>query len=290
MPSTYSPLRYPGGKTSLYAYVNSIIQHNRLFSCTYVEPFAGGAGLALKLLFKDNVERIVLNDLDAAIYSFWYCVLNHSDALCDKISSVRIDIDEWKRQKEIYAHRGNGNIVDFAFSVLFLNRTNVSGILKGGVIGGEKQEGPYPMNARFTVNTLISKIKKIHQYKSRIELHNHDAVDFIDQVLPRYQNTFVYFDPPYVKKGASLYINSFQENDHITLAGKISNYENHWIVTYDDCKLIRDLYAHYQFGLISINYSAGSKKKSKEILIASPTVVLPKSDNITFAANALNTV
>jgi len=278
MPTTYSPLRYPGGKTSLYPLVHQIIANNNLVGSTYIEPFAGGAGLALKLLYKQDVKKIILNDLDDAIHTFWSCVLEYPDELCQRIFETPITIDEWKKQKEIYIKKGNGNLIDFAFAALFLNRTNISGIIKGGVIGGAEQEGSYLINARFTRETLIRKIKKIQEHKTEIIIYNLDAKEFIKTVLPKHRKVLINFDPPYVKKGAALYKNSFEKDDHITLYKIINQCRRDWIVTYDDCELIRSLYSKYRMGLIDINYSAGNQKKSKEILISGKNVSIPKSD------------
>ena len=72
MPITDSPLRYPGGKAKLYHLVRPILHENVGANSIYVEPFAGGAGLALKLLFRGDVDSLVLNDIDRNIYAFWY--------------------------------------------------------------------------------------------------------------------------------------------------------------------------------------------------------------------------
>ncbi|MEW2639883.1 DNA adenine methylase, partial [Vibrio cholerae] len=79
MPVTPSPLRYPGGKTAITPMVSDIIGANNLRSAHYVEPYAGGAGLALSLLFNKVVPHIHLNDLDLSIWAFWYSILNHTE-------------------------------------------------------------------------------------------------------------------------------------------------------------------------------------------------------------------
>jgi DNA adenine methylase len=280
LPQTESPLRYPGGKSSLYLFVQNIIELNDLNAYTYVEPFVGGAGLALKLLLHDDVPSIIINDIDPAIFSFWYCVLNRADDLCSLIESTPITMHEWYMQKEILAERGNGDLLSLAFSTLFLNRTNVSGVLKGGVIGGQDQTGNYKIDARFKKEELIRKIQNIAQHKNRILLFNLDVLDFVFDTLPTYNNLFVNFDPPYVNKGAELYMNFFNEDDHVVLQNAISNYDGRWMVTYNDCSLIRRIYQNYQRCLIPINYSAGSTKKTKEIGIFSDGLVLPDSIQI----------
>ena len=135
MPSTYSPLRYPGGKTKFYAYVKELLENNGLIGETYIEPFAGGAGLALKLLLKNDVSRIVINDLDPAIYSFWYSVLNEAPEFCDRIANIELTLEEWKRQRAIYLLQDTTRPLELGIATFFLNRTNVSGVVNGGIIG-----------------------------------------------------------------------------------------------------------------------------------------------------------
>ena len=206
--SIVTPLRYPGGKTKLYLLVKELIKVN---NCkTYIEPYAGGAGVALKLLFNNDVQKIMINDFDKAIYSFWYSVLNYTDELVKKIEETPITMEEWYIQKNIYENKSNSNsILELGFATLFLNRTNRSGILKAGVIGGKSQEGNYKLDCRFNKVELIKKIKKIASFKSRIKLYNLDAEVFIRRNVSKTKDSFTFFDPPYYKKGPGLYTNFY---------------------------------------------------------------------------------
>lgn len=160
VPTTPSPLRYPGGKTKLYEYIHSILKLNGMLGQTYIEPFAGGAGLALKLLLNNDVKRIVINDFDYAIYSFWYCVLHKSEQLCDFVCNIPLTLDEWDKQHYIYTHQTEYSQIEIAKAILFLNRTNVSGVITGGMIGGRSQSEKYKIDARFNREKIIKKIEK----------------------------------------------------------------------------------------------------------------------------------
>ena len=276
MPCTPSPLRYPGGKTKLYKLVRSIIEENNLLHETYIEPFAGGAGLALKLLINNDVKRIVLNDLDPAIYAFWYCVLNHTEEMCQFVSEVDITIQEWDRQREVYLNQTEHSRVSVAKAVLFLNRTNVSGVIKGGVIGGREQEGAFKIDARFNRDELVRKIRKISSLSDRIDLYNLDATEFISaNILSRYYKVFINFDPPYVDKGGQLYKNSFTEEDHRHLRNCIAQCRRKWIVTYDVSELVKKLYEKFRGGTVDIYYSAKDVRKAKEYIFFSNNLTLP---------------
>lgn len=279
MPSTYSPLRYPGGKSRFYKYVKDILVLNDLIGKTYIEPFAGGAGLALKLLMNDDVEQIVINDFDQAIYTFWFCVLNLNEEFCELLSSTDITVDEWEKQHSIFTCGDMAMPLGLGFATFFLNRTNVSGVLDGGIIGGKDQAGKYKIDARFNKEKLTQQIQRIAQYRNRIVLLNKDAKElFKNEFLNAYGESFINFDPPYVNKGAQLYKNSFSKTDHQSLSELISECGSKWIVTYDVCPLTQDLYSKYRKSYLDVTYSAGSSKKAKEYIFFSNDLLIP--DNI----------
>lgn len=272
MINTPSPLRYPGGKTILYEKVKNIINENVNNNCTYIEPFAGGCGLALRLLFNNNVERIIINDYDYAIYCVWDSILNNVEEYIEKISNIAVNLDEWNKQHDIYENKQKYTKIDIAVATLFLNRTNISGVIKGGPIGGNKQNGKYKIDCRFNKKTLVDKIIKIHDYKDKIELYNMEANDFINNViLNRDDNIFIYLDPPYFQKGPILYKNFFKKENHEKLSNVVkSNLEKYkWIITYDNNENIKEMYDKYKIEIFDLPYSAGNNKKGKEIMIYS---------------------
>ena len=280
MPLTPSPLRYPGGKTKLYKYVKSIIEANNLIDETYIEPFAGGAGLALKLLINGDVKKIVINDLDPAIYAFWYCVLNNSEQMCDFIFNVPLTVEEWNNQHSIYVNQEKHTQLELAQATLFLNRTNVSGVITGGIIGKRDQSGKYKMDARFNRAELIRKVQSVATLSDRIDLYNLDAIEFLDTKLRHYYKTFINFDPPYVVNGGKLYKNAFTIGDHRMLRNRIANCRRKWIVTYDMCNLVYELYSEFRGSTVDIYYSANGARNAKEYIFFSNNLILP--DSITF--------
>lgn len=284
MPSTVSPLRYPGGKTKFYSYVREILSCNNLLGETYIEPFAGGAGLALKLLLNGDVSRIVINDFDPAIYSFWYSVLNETDAFCELIENALLTQEQWRLQRRTYSELDTTNPLTLGFATFYLNRTNVSGVVKGGMIGGQEQNGKYGLDARFNRQTLISKINAIAAHKDQIILLNQDAKELLQpQHLRRFYKTFINLDPPYVKKGAQLYKNAFGEADHRELSELIKHCRRKWIVTYDICPLVAELYQPYRSSYLDVTYSIQSSKRAKEYIFFSDNLLLP--DGIELRAN-----
>ena len=102
----FTPLRYPGGKGKLAAYVKEILKENRLLDGEYVEPYAGGAAIGLELLFHEYVSRVHINDLSRPIHAFWKCVLHDTDRLCKLIRDIPLTSEAWAAQKWIFAKSG----------------------------------------------------------------------------------------------------------------------------------------------------------------------------------------
>lgn len=270
MPITDTPLRYPGGKTQLLPLVIDILKKNDLIYGEYAEPFAGGSGIAISLLLNDYVSKIYLNDLDSSIYSFWHSVINQPKELCRLIEKTDVTIEEWHRQKKILANPQKYSPLKIGFATLFLNRTNRSGIIKGGVIGGLDQSGNYKLDCRFNKSDLIRKINRIADHGNRIELSMLDAEIFIKKVIPKTaKNAFINIDPPYFCKGSGLYTNFYKPDDHASLASKVSKIKRKWMVTYDDVDEIRNLYSSFPMYTKNLQYSAQEKRIGVELLIAS---------------------
>ncbi|WP_117182294.1 DNA adenine methylase [Pseudomonas amygdali] len=276
MPSTPSPLRYPGGKHSILPMVSELIKANKLDRGHYAEPYAGGCGLALGLLFKGHVHEIHLNDLDRSVWAFWEAIVNNADQFINEIETTPITMEEWSRQRDIQLS-ASSNDFQKAFSAFFLNRTNRSGVIcKAGVIGGFKQDGKYKLDCRFNKNGLIEKIRRIEKYKHRIHIYNDDAIDFIktiDESLP--SKSFICIDPPYYNKGSTLYTNFYNTEDHKALAQVILGIKKPWILTYDDATEIQNIYKSRRQFRFNLNYSAAKKRVGTELLIASPHLRIP---------------
>lgn len=269
MAKSFSPLRYPGGKTKIYDKVKNLIETNGLSNKTYVEPFAGGFGIGIGLLCEKIVMSAVLNDNDPHIYNFWYTVLCHTDELVKRIIDTPITLEEREKQVAIYNDSSADSISD-GYATLFLNRVNFSGIIKGGPLGGNSQKSEYKIDCRFNKAKIVEKIERIALLKNKIELYNCDKSELILFYLKdRIHSSFFNIDPPYVKKGQQLYANYFVEEDHRNLERVITEQlgDTHWIVTYDDCDLVKEIYRNYHMQEYNIQHNAGKTIQGKEIVI-----------------------
>jgi len=257
----------------MYATVRHIIETNHLRGCHYVEPFAGGAGIAVRLLLDGVVNEITINDYDIAIYSFWHSIVHDTADFIHLIERTPITINEWYRQKDIYTNTDMHTALELGFATFFLNRTNRSGILNAGPIGGFSQNGNYTVDCRFNKLRLTELIKKIAEQKDYINISNIDAKNLIDTF--ECKGSFFFIDPPYFNKGKKLYANYFEYSDHEELAQIIeSALENTpWIITYDICDEIRNIYSNRIAETLLLKYSLQSKKKASEFMFYNKVVV-----------------
>lgn len=273
-----SPLRYPGGKGKVADFFKRVIDSNGLHGCVYVEPYVGGGSVALSLLFDGYASHIIVNDKDRSLYAFWYSVLHHANELCELINTTPVTMDAWYRQKEIQANKETAGLLDLGFSTFFLNRTNRSGIIKAGVIGGKEQRGKYKIDARYNKADLIDRIRRIENHADQITLYNNDAVELLtalnDQVP---NNTLYYLDPPYYVKGQGLYMNYYGDSDHEKVYHAVAGLnKGHWIVTYDKVSFVCDLYSNYRQKDFILNYSAGKIGQGKEVMVFSNDLQIPE--------------
>ncbi|MGE4294883.1 MAG: DNA adenine methylase [Campylobacterales bacterium] len=276
MSVAHSPLRYPGGKGRIFPFVSSLLVENGIVGCRYVEPYAGGAGLALRLLYEEYAESIVINDLDPMVYSFWMTCKLQTNRLIDWIDKTPVNIDTWKLSKEIIKNKNNSNIFDLATAFFFLNRTNVSGVINGGVIGGIQQTGQYKIDARYNRHELIKKIEKIGKFSSRIDVTNKDGIRLMSEYSLKNRNSFIYLDPPYFEKGSNLYLNFYKMEDHIRLSENIASLSAPWLLSYDYEGAIIDMYRKYRKMSYKLQHST-SNKIGDEILVFSNGLEFEKS-------------
>lgn len=274
----FTPLRYPGGKAKLSEYVKEIIRTNKLFDGEYIEPYAGGVAIGLELLFQEYVTKIHINDLSQPVYAFWKSVLNDTEELCRLVKNTRRTVASWDKQKRIFANPRNHNYVQLGFATFFLNRTNRSGILNGGIIGGRDQTGPWKIDARYNADELIFRIESIAKMRHKIKLTRSDALALLRYGLPKWpKKTLIYLDPPYYEQGRELYYDYYTQEDHADLAKFVSDrmQNKFWIVSYDNVSPIKKLYAEFRSAVYNVGYTAREMRTGKEVMFFSPKLSIP---------------
>jgi DNA adenine methylase len=265
----FTPLRYPGGKGKLATFIKNLINQNGLLDGEYVEPYAGGAAIALELLFHEYVSRVHINDISRPVWAFWRSVLDHTDELCRLVRDTRLTVRAWDRQKKIFSHPNDHDDLALGFSMFYLNRTNRSGIYNAGVIGGRNQTGRWKIDARYNAKELVQRIQSIARMRGRISLTRRDALKFLRSGIERWpERTLIYLDPPYYEKGRDLYYDFYEPEDHADVAGLVTKKitKQRWVVSYDNVAAIRKLYQGHRRLTYGVGYSARDTRKGSEVM------------------------
>lgn len=286
----HSPLRYPGGKGKVANYFKILLTENGLLGTDYVEPYAGGASVALGLLYEDYVGHIHINDLNSGVYAFWYAAIHETGDLCARIDRTEVTMEEWHRQRDVYRRAADADPLDLAFAVFFLNRTNRSGIIAGGVIGGQNQTGAWKLDARYNKPELLQRIKKLGRHRDRISLTRSDAAELIDQWATRNDDAFFYLDPPYFVKGEGLYDNFYAPEDHRAVATAVLSLRHPWVVSYDAAPEIIEMYRPARSLRYRLSYSAHERQAGSEVMFYSDDLRIPENLPAGISVHAVDAV
>lgn len=265
-----SPFRYPGGKAFLYKYLLGRLASLPDGLRDYAEPFCGGAGAAVILLKLDAVNEIHLNDADPKVFSAWRAILDEPDRFAAEIMRSPVDLPTWYACRDLVETTAEPSF-ELGFATFFLNRTSRSGIVVGaGPIGGYDQRGNWKIDARFNREALADRVRWLGSMRKRIRLTQEDALTFLSRSVERLEieRTLFFVDPPYVTAGGRLYLNAMDEGKHIALSDMLQgDVLPHWVLTYDDHPLIRDLYQSQVITDLAVTYSLQKKRKEREVLI-----------------------
>jgi DNA adenine methylase len=278
----YTPLRYPGGKARLGPWLAEALRHNRISNGSYAEPYAGGAGAAMFLLLRGYVKNIHINDVDPVVHSFWHAAIRNSSRLVKLVKETKVDMKSWEEQQEIMANQHRYSHLRVGFATFFLNRTNRSGILAGGVIGGKGQTGNFKLDARYNKDELINRLQAINEMRRSISLTGMDASEWLSNVAPDLPPTsLIYLDPPYFVKGSLLYRNFYAPEDHAAIAQKALAINTPLLVTYDDVPEIRALYSKASAVNFSMKYSTHSDRVDSTEVMFYSNMTLPFNPQLT---------
>lgn len=274
----YTPLRYPGGKARFAPLIAELMRTNGLAGGHYLEPYAGGAGVALTLLLDGVVEHIHINDADPAIAVFWRTVTQQTRELSNMVANEPVTMDAWHHWRAVMLGQVPATELDRGFATLFMNRTNRSGILKGGVIGGKAQTGAYKLSERFMRDGLCLRLDRIGRHASAIHVYEEDAHKLLlrcHQFLPT--KSLIYLDPPYYVKGAGLYRNFYKHEDHVRIAQFLGSerFRRPWVVSYDNADEIRAMYHYARSFTYGLHYTAQRRYTGAEVMFFSERLTPP---------------
>jgi DNA adenine methylase len=274
----YSPLRYPGGKAQFAPFIAQVMERNDLLGGHYLEPYAGGAGVALQVLFEGHASHVHINDADPAVYSFWLAATKYSADLLTLLDETPVTMEQWFRWRSILRDESEKDVVTKGFATLFLNRTNRSGILKAGVIGGKDQAGSYKLDARFKKDVIASRIEAIAKRSADISVYCEDSLSLMARAatfLPK--KSLIYLDPPYYVKGKGLYRNYYEHDDHVAISKLLqtSTFKWPWVVSYDNAEEICAMYELSRSLSYGLNYTAQRRYVGNEVMFFSKALSVP---------------
>ena len=242
-------LRYPGGKTRA---VENITRYFPDKPVTLLSPFLGGGSIELALAAKGTI--VFGFDIFSPLVEFWQCVLTQPKTLAKEVEKY-FPLSRSKFYELQQNQTGFKTKLERAAVFYVLNRSSFSGSTLSG--------GMSPGHPRFT-QTAIERLREF--YNPNITVKKADY----KQSLEEHPDTFAYIDPPYLiksrlygKKG-----DAHKDFNHEVLAGILRN-RDRWILSYNDCPAIRNLYKGFSIITANWKYGMSNDKSSKEILIFS---------------------
>jgi len=270
-----SPLRYPGGKSLLAKFVADVLARLPVVQ-HYMEPFAGGAAVALRLLYEGSVSSVTIGDSDPAVAAFWRCAVHRSDELIERVTECQVVIGTWHTQYQTLTNPDRTDDLDLGFATFFLNRTNRSGILRARPIGGLRQDGEWRLDCRFNKDDLVQRLRRVAQYAAQIDIFEGDAIDLLARVdKARRQSTFVYVDPPYLTRSSDLYLDEMSFDGHKQIAQLLRDEFPYWMASYDiDDRVRSELYPESPILTFALRHCASSNHIGTEQIAFSDACVL----------------
>ena len=274
-----SPLRYPGSKRRLAPYVREILQHNGVRPNVLVEPFVGGASVALYFLQNRLVERAIIADADKLVSCFWQVVFSNPARLTDFVSTVKVNLRNFYAYKAVAKAAEDADPQQLAEACIFLNRTSFSGILadKVGPLGGRNQTSKYKISCRFNRKNLIERIEHLSQFARKVTVLPNGwqkTIDFAEHWATkrkRLNKLLFYLDPPFYNKADELYREYFTKEEHELLCRRLISLKHNWILSYDNAPEIERMYSkngrvpmHVE---VPYSINSGGRRLEKELII-----------------------
>lgn len=218
----------------------------------YVEVFGGAAWI---LFAKEkHAEVEVYNDVNHNLVNLFRCVKYHADALYEELRWVLVSREQFEQAKEDV---NNPNLTDIQRAARFF-------ILVKCSFGAKMQD--FSGKRVSLSNTLVD----LALFKERLKSTVIEQLDF-ERLIALYdrEGTLFYADPPYYD-AEKYYTTDFQQSDHLRLKVSLEKAAGKFILTYNDCPYIRNLYEDYRIIPLERQNnltSCSTKKCYQEIII-----------------------
>lgn len=261
--------KYPGGKGFVDQHIITVINNyakNHNIN-KYFEPFVGSGRTFYTLLtLSPYISKFIINDKDPAISAIWTACIKNPNKLIYSITNTNICeslfhkyIIDLKYQKDNYTLENSYNI---ALKKLFVHQHSYLGL-------GEKSKKPLITSDEWDVSTMSHKINNIYKNSNKIlfkKCFNQDCFNFISTCE---DGDLIYLDPPSYNHEKSMYKYGLQTYEHNKLAKYLKEIKCGWILSYNDCAEIRNLYNWAHYKTFDIEYHLYKKKYVKKELIIS---------------------
>jgi DNA adenine methylase len=267
-----SPLRYPGGKSRAINTILPLIPEDFM---DYREPFIGGGSVFLAVKSREFLPMFsheitfTISDINHDLICFWQCVRDCVDQLLEILLEYHREYQN--RGRELYRLLKSedfsvSNPLQRAVRFFIFNRITFSGVMDAG---GYSQQA---FESRFTLSS-IERVKAVAPLLGETVIETSDYEPFL---FKEGRNVFLFLDPPYYSNAKSKLYGErgilHSAFDHQRFAEQMRRCPHRWLITYDDCPEIRDLYsfAHIrtwqlQYGMN--NYKQGKAEKGNEVFI-----------------------
>ena len=266
-----SPLRYPGGKSRAIDLISTLVPDFKEFR----EPFVGGGSVFIYLKQKYPNRKIWINDLYFQLYTFWDMCQKDLDAVVKQIHIWRNEFENGKDlHKFLNENIAKFNSIKIASAFFVYNRITFSGTSESGGFSEQAFRG------RFTESSIV-RLQNMNRILENLRITN---LDFEEVVNEKGKDVFIFLDPPYFSATKSALYgkngNMHKKFDHIRFAETMRHCKHRWLITYDDCEHIRDLFKfanvmswNLTYGMRNVTDS--SDQNGKELFISNYLEELP---------------
>ena len=259
-----TPLRYPGGKSRVAELLVDLMPDFK----EYREPFLGGGSVYLTAVQKHPDCKFWINDLYYDLYCFWDEAKFDIGSLVDDVRTIRKEYDGRGRElhDKLVAEIPGYGTHDKAVAFFAINRTTFSGT---SLSGGYSQES---FDKRFTPSS-IDRLEKIGPLLQDTKI---TCLDYSELLREPGDGVFIFLDPPYYTATKSaLYGKNGELHkgfDHERFAEEVKNCPHKWMITYDNCDYVKEMYKDFnvipfEFAYGMRNVTANAEMTGKEVLI-----------------------
>lgn len=256
---------YPGNKARMASQIIELFPDHHC----YVEPFGGAASI---LFSKPRSSVEVYNDINDDIVTFFQVFRDEREALVEYLESMpyseslyeeiaRQWFDEEDRPKDM---------IEYAARFFFLRYSQF-----GSGLGWER--GFRSMAHRSAASQFVQGVDRLTEFRDRLRDVNIHCSDY-RRIVDKYdsEDTFFYFDPPYLGPGDDLYQTNEEGFDHEEFVERVAELDSRWLLSYGDVPDgLEEYYTIQQETGNTVHSREGEQRRETLIMNYDPETVQP---------------